>query len=141
MVSIHFLEHVRNAGSIMHLLKIHPPFHELFSFIKYQGQNMPKWPIGGVCSLHTNFERRSHFAETIHHISLLSISRGACQFLRHISFEVHDCRKCRFKWDRVLLPRQNSNSVQISRRVLFCIYSIIPLQRQSDQYQCHIKTY
>ena len=84
---------------------------------------MPKWPIGGVCSLHTNFERRSHFAETIHHISLLSISRGACQFLRHISFEVHDCRKCRFKWDRVLLPAKIPTQSKFTAG--FCFASIL----------------
>ena len=84
-----------NAGGIMHLLKITPltPHHLTDSLPSMNTISRSK--SVGVCT--PSLKVGLTFAETIRHLSVLSISGGVCQFLPPISFEAHNCRKCRLK--------------------------------------------
>ena len=93
-LNIHFLESVqcwrhyaspKNNSPLPHHLTDSLPSMNTISRSKSVGVCTPSLKVGLA------------FAETIRHFSVLSISGGVCQFLPPISFEAHNCRKCRLK--------------------------------------------
>ena len=80
----------------MHLLKITPPHtpHHLTDSLPSM-KIISRSKSAGVCT--PSLKVGLAFAEIIRHMSVFSISGVVCQFLPPISFEAHNCRKCRLK--------------------------------------------